>query len=152
MAATVHSGLMPSDGNLKYRLDRLDALLKTEFDLISHRMTWLVISQSFLFAAFSGAAANSTAHQVLKRMLWIIPFMGILIDALVYLAVIAAHSVIRKLKRLRYPVELLASETFGCEIASVDLHRWEHKFGTLPPYVVPPSLALAWGLILLNVF
>ena len=40
------------------QIARLGEGLKAEFDLIAGRMSWLMISESFIFSAFATALAN----------------------------------------------------------------------------------------------
>lgn len=149
--STPQSSPAQSNEEIKYRLDRLDALIKFEFDLIGYRMTWLVVSQSFLFTAFSVAASNHMNHPILGRMLWLLPSVGICVSAIVYFAILAAHSVVRKLKGIRKPLEETANKQFSCEKASVEADRWEHMLGNVPPYTVPLILTLAWAILLAGI-
>jgi hypothetical protein len=80
---------------------RLDALLRTELDLITARVTWLVISQSFLFSAFAIAAGNKETAFLQYVLLLLTPILGILISYLADAAVCAAHQVATDLNEFR---------------------------------------------------
>jgi hypothetical protein len=142
----------PLNEELQYRLNRLDSNIKAEFDLIGHRMTWLVISQSFLFSAFSLAAANPTGPHVLRILLWLLPSLGTVASITVYLAILAAHSVIRKVKKDRRPLEEVANKKFGLELDSCGDDRWEHVVGNVPSLLIPPAIIIAWIILLSTVF
>jgi hypothetical protein len=81
-------------------LTRFDNLIKSEFDLVSHRMSWLMTSQAFLFSAF--AISNVISGQRIKELttilLTIIPLLGITTSLLVKKSIKAAHGVVNDLK------------------------------------------------------
>jgi hypothetical protein len=62
------------------QIARLGEGLKAEFDLIAVRMTWLVISASFIFSAFATAIPNyrpdHPAVGGLRFLTWVLPFVG----------------------------------------------------------------------------
>lgn len=130
---------------LRFRIKRLDDQIRVEFDLIGHRMTWLVISQSFLFSAVSLTVNNSvnpSAVKISELLRWLIPIIGIITCISVGLATFAARSVIDKLKSQRDPLE--SQEPIGVRSAS-----WEHKIGNIPSVILPWVLCIAWFLVFL---
>ena len=52
------------------QIARLVEVLKSEFDLIASRMTWLVVSESFIFSAFATAAASYRKDHPMALALW----------------------------------------------------------------------------------
>jgi hypothetical protein len=83
-----------SEGSLIDKLNMIDAQLRHEDDLIGLRMSWLVISQSFLFGTFATlvgmrSVAGRTADAI-RLLLLLIPTVGVFVPILVLVAVGAA--------------------------------------------------------------
>jgi len=83
-----------NEGSLIDRLNMIDAQLRHEDDLIGLRMSWLVISQSFLFGTFATLvgmrSVAGTAEEAVKLLLLLIPTVGVFVPILVLVAVGAA--------------------------------------------------------------
>ena len=83
-----------SEGSLIDRLNMIDAQLRHEDDLIGLRMSWLVISQSFLFGTFATLvglrSVAGTAAEAVRLLLILIPAVGVFLPVLVLVAVGAA--------------------------------------------------------------
>ena len=135
---------------LRFRIKRLDDQIRVEFDLIGHRMTWLVISQSFLFSAVSltvNNLVNPSAVKISELLRWLIPIIGIITCSSVGLATFAALSVITNLKEQRDNLEDKAKDDL--ELIGVRITSWEHKIGNIPSLILPWILCIAWLLVLL---
>lgn len=78
-------------------LKRCDEQIAIEFDLISARLSWLTISQSFMFAAFTNLKNLS--------MELIVAAVGLVTCYQVYKSVRAATRVIKTRKSERAPIE-----------------------------------------------
>lgn len=130
------------------QIGRVSDAVKAEFDLIGTRMTWLVISQSFMFATFATAVANvalpdrqfSTA---LKYLVCAIPILGATVAILVGLAIGAAHSVAIEMKNQRD--DLIKQLPEYLQIKLISSRDKAHQNGNLPAALVPWLLTLAWG-------
>ena len=99
-------GFEPSDiPHVLAQIARLGEGLKAEFDLIAGRMSWLVIAESFIFSAFATAIASyRTDHPLvglLRYLGWVLPFVGMLLAACVYVAILAALNAVDVLKDQR---------------------------------------------------
>lgn len=137
-------------------LGRLDAMIKTNLDLISHRMGWLLISQSFLFTAFALAAAhvqNPLADRLsLGVFVHLVPLLGLAIALFVGLSLLAAMRVIWTMKATRARIEATLTrpleETYGA--ASVPRTSLTDWVGHAPALAVPPLFAAAWLYLLLS--
>lgn len=137
------------------QLGRFDDAIKAEFDLIGLRMTWLVVSESFIFTAFSIAVSNYRQESsgivlilpdALHYLIWALPILGMLMASLVYIAIIAAHSAIYRLKNQRDGMtERLPLHLMIRPISRGDI---QHRLGNIPPWGIPPLLFLAWALAL----
>jgi hypothetical protein len=59
-------------------------------------MSWLVISESFIFSVFATAIANYRPdHPViggLRFLAWVLPLVGMILTVTVYVAIVAAPS------------------------------------------------------------
>jgi len=83
-----------SEGSLIDRLNMIDAQLRHEDDLIGLRMSWMVISQSFLFGTFATLvglrSVAGRAAEAVRLLLLLIPAVGVFLPVLVLVAVGAA--------------------------------------------------------------
>jgi hypothetical protein len=142
----------PSEESLHRRLIRADAQIKTEFDLIGHRVSWLLVSNSFLFAALVVGLGNSSADVTNRRivgvLLWALPLIGLASSTLVALAVLAAHDVIKDLKVERGKLEEEAYQLYRYERLGVQVKSWPHLVGNWPPILMPPLLMVIWAISL----
>ena len=90
-----------ADGDIPNALTQMARLaegVKSEFDLIAGRMSWLVIAESFIFSAFAAAVSSYRADHPLAReliyLLWVLPLVGMFLAASVYIAILAAHNAV----------------------------------------------------------
>lgn len=134
---------------IQFRLTRFDAQIKMEFDLIGHRMNWLMTSQAFLFGAF-GVAVTSTSsrnHLLTEWLLFLIPIVGGLTALVVGVAISAAHRVVKRLKPDRQKLEATA-HLLGYEQLGVGVESLDHVAGNLPAHFLPWLLLIVWILLL----
>ena len=137
-----------SSDDAKGRIDRLDSHIKFEFELTAQRVTYLTIAESFLFGSYAAAVAALKKDPTqaleyatpLNNLIHAVPWIGIVLAATVFAAVVCAISMIFKLKAVRE----------GLEGNDPGIHRdigWkslEHFVGLLPPIVIPASFFIAW--------
>jgi hypothetical protein len=128
------------------QIARLGEVLKAEFDLLAARMSWLVIAESFIFSAFATASASyrpdHPAVSVLRYLVWVLPFVGMLLAVCVYVAIFAAQSAVRSLKRQRE--RMMAGLPPHLQIDLISATSREEWWGNVPPLVIPPVLFLIW--------
>jgi hypothetical protein len=129
------------------QIARLGEGLKAEFDLISGRMSWLVIAESFIFSAFATAIANYRPdHPVaggLRFLAWTLPFVGMFLAVCVYVAILAAISAVDTLKVQRDRMMAGLPSQLRIDLIAADSRKeW---WGNLPAYVIPPVLFLVWA-------
>jgi len=147
------------DQSLSPRLIRLDSQLKIEYELVGQRVSWLLVSNSFLFGAFVVSLNNMSAnannmcsdariHRLIHILFLAIPIIGLVSSVLVALAVRAAHEVIFELKVVRDRVEEEASRALAYERLGVHIKSWPHIVGNWPPVLLPPLFAVVWATIL----
>src|SRR5579862_4005581 len=92
------------------QLTRIGVAIDKELTLISERMTWLVVSESFMFSAFTTAVANQEKAIVLNTVGYLMPLVGLLLALLVYPGLLAAHFTAKWLKDERHRFELRLPE------------------------------------------
>ncbi|HEX2929438.1 MAG TPA: hypothetical protein VHV54_06980 [Candidatus Binatia bacterium] len=137
-------------GDISHALTQIARLaegVKSEFDLVGSRISWLVIAESFLFPGFALALVNYRLDHpfasVLVYVVWAIPIVGMVLAASVYVAILAAHSSIAILKDQRDRlIECLPERLRIDLISSGSRQQW---WGNVPTHVIPPVLFLIWG-------
>jgi hypothetical protein len=110
-------------------------------------MTWLVVSESFIFSAFATVLSTYRPDHhhalVLLYVLWAMPLTGIFLAAVVYFAVLAAHFAIRTLKLQRdRMIEHLPSDLWIDLISTRSRIQW---WGNVPTYIIPPAFIAIWA-------
>ena len=130
------------------QIARLADGVKSEFDLIGGRMTWLMISESFIFSAFVTAIASYRVDHPLRHsllyLIWVLPVIGMVLTVCVYAAILAAHRAIAILKSQRdHMIEKLPSLLRIDLISNSSRAQW---WGNLPTYLIPPLLFLTWAI------
>jgi hypothetical protein len=144
------AGVTPLDpGDLPFVLTQIARLaegVKSEFDLISGRMSWLVIAESFIFSAFAAATSSYRPDHpladVLRYLLSVLPLVGMLLVVCVYVALLAAHSVVGTLKSQRD--RLIATLPARLRIDLISGHSRVQWWGNVPTHVIPPVLFVVW--------
>jgi hypothetical protein len=131
------------------QLARIGLAIDKELTLISERMTWLVISESFIFSAFTLAVANHEKTVVLVALAYLMSLVGTLLAVLVYPALLAAHSAATRLKGERDRFEFKMPEALRVNLLASGR---EHFWGSVPAFAIPVMLILAWSVILIVLF
>jgi hypothetical protein len=127
------------------QLTRIGVAIDKELTLMSERMTWLVVSESFIFSAFTGAAANHEKGMVLNTLTYLMPLVGSLLALLVYPALLAAHITAKRLKEERHQFELRLPDDLQVRLLAP---KREHFLGSVPAFVIPVMLFLVWSAII----
>lgn len=127
-----------------------EARLAHEFNLGGQRMSWLVTSQAFLFAAWVQIARfnlppEGSASDDLQHLSVLVPIVGLLVAGVGWFAVLAAQRVTDHLvaERVKYDATL--------NLLRMDIGRedpWTRFVGHLPGAVLPPVFVVAWGTVL----
>jgi hypothetical protein len=124
--------------------ERLDA----EHSLIAQRVSWLLLSQSFLFIAYTGAlvARPSDAHEhQIDRLLRLYPALGLVIFAGVYTSILAALLSIRALRRCFESVEPDHANPFD-RVPGARVRR----MGNVASHVPPIAIGVTWAWLLVT--
>jgi hypothetical protein len=143
-------------GNDTVDLDllRFDGEIHLELELVGQRMTWLSISHSFLFSAFTvEVVARASAAPAIRHVLrHAIPMIGIVSAVSVGLAVLAAQASARSLRRERAELEARRADASPAGFApSLTRSAWIVRLGDLPPRLIPWLLAVTWMVLLAKV-
>jgi hypothetical protein len=128
------------------QLTRIGFAIDKELTLISERMSWLVISESFIFSAFTVAVANQERVVILGLLAWIMPLVGFLQALFVYPALLAAARTAKRLKQERGQFELKLPEDLRLNLRA---SAREQVLGDVPTYVIPVMLGLVWTAIII---
>lgn len=135
-------------------LKRIDEQIRMEYDLMGQRMSWMVISQSFLFSAIA-LTANSSVEASMRKVIdllrILIPFVGTLSCLFAIASIFAARSVINRLKNLRSSLEdtlYVQNNEDKFYKLGVRQSEWQHSFGNFPTSFLPFTLACIWLIIL----
>lgn len=127
------------------QLTRIGAAIDKELTLISERMTWLVVSESFMFSAYTMAVANYERAIVLNTLVYLMPLVGLLLALLVYPGLLAAHFTAKWLKEERHQFELRLPDDLQVKLLAPPR---THVLGSVPAFVIPVMLILVWGAII----
>jgi len=136
------------------RLNMIAAEMKHEDDLISQRMSWLVISQSFLFGTFatlvSLTGVTGPPAVAVTFLLALIPLVGVFLPALVLLAMGAASYAISQWQAEHDRIRAMP------EAKQLDWPRLKHRrlvtaLGQSLPTVVSVGFLLAWLAVVIRV-
>jgi hypothetical protein len=114
--------------------ERLDA----ENSLVAQRVSWLILSQSFLFIAYTGALVARPTHAhagQITRLLRAFPVLGLVIVAGVYVSIWAALLSIRALRRCFDSVEPHQANPFD-QVPGSGVRRLGNVAAHLPPIAI----------------
>lgn len=128
---------------LKYAIERYDKQIDIELTLINARMTWLVISQSFLIGSFV-AAASTPVREVGLAIQLVVALVGFLICNWVRMGINAALNMVARWKDERQPYLGQLSTAIGLPLAAVSSVERAHHDGNLAPAMIPRILMIAW--------
>ncbi|MCI0599012.1 MAG: hypothetical protein L0Y60_05765 [Beijerinckiaceae bacterium] len=135
------------------QLTRLSDAIEKEYTLVNDRMTWLAVSETFIFGAFATAAtgypgqSGSEITILVNWLLFLMPVLGLLMAASVIPAIYAAHSAATRLKNGRQAYENLLPERL--RVPAISANDWEHHWGNIPPQWVPLLIITSWAALLI---
>lgn len=134
------------------QLTRLDGAIEKEFTLINDRMTWMVISESFIFGPFAIAiTAYSSAPKdfinVILALVIMLPAIGVAIAFYAMQAIRAAHDAADDLKESRKLLENLYQGDL-LRLNLIDVTYKQRERGTTPSRFLPLLIIFSWTLIL----
>jgi hypothetical protein len=137
-----------SEASQRERLARLDAHIRFEYELTAQRMTYLAISESFLFSTYIIALANFAQGEgspLLSQVVSLVPWIGSALGSVVLAAVLGSISLTRKLRRERTELE----ESLNGAVLHRDLSdaSLEVFLGHLPPVCVSSAFLIAWLIV-----
>lgn len=112
-----------------------------EDQLINHRLGWLLVSQTILFAGYGFVLQNSdssldkAAAQSVASLKELLPWLGMITSLLVLVGVMGALLAMHQLKK-QYPDE------------TVDVTWWTTLMGWLCGAGLPMTFVIAWAFLL----
>ena len=133
-------------GHALTQIGRLGEGIKAQFDLIGVRMTWLVLSESFSFSAFTLTVANyDPAHRLAEvqlYLIWALPIVGMGLAVFVFVGIRAAHHATLRLKRQREVMMARVPDPLRVDLISS--FSPEHWWGEVPQHAIPPIFFTVW--------
>ena len=109
-----------------------------EDNLINHRLTWLLNSQTIFFAAYGLVSVYGDMPKIqgdLDKILSILPVVGIVTGLLIFISILGAA---RALQLLNKNGEYRLGVSDGT-----------HQFGLVCPLLMPFVFIVSWGYVLL---
>lgn len=140
-------------GHLLTQIGKLSDAIRTEFDLVTARMGWLVTAEAFISAAFVAAATAFPLEKgaflsLLTYLVFALPLLGIVLAFTVLIAIQAAHTAAERLKEDRDKIMQQLPE--GLRIVLVASRDPEHLQGNLPARILPPTIIIFWIIALFS--
>ena len=141
------------ENSLIAKLNMIAAQIMHEDNLIGARMSWLVISQSFLFGTFVALVGLrgvvGPAAGAVRLLIILIPLVGVLLPVLVLVAMGAATYAISQWRAERDRIFEMP------EAKQLDWPRLRHRrrvtaLGQSLPFAVSLGFALAWIVVLIK--
>lgn len=154
--------------NLIQLSETLEKRIQFESSWIGQRMSWLVVSQSFLFTAFVNAASKTQIFKLKQTsesapgnadyLVTIIPaiimILGLIQAFSAFVSILSAKRVNAEQAVLRGKIDNWIKEE--CHPKALFDHwpllgkkRWTYHFGAFASWMIPLSLIVAWILLLL---
>ena len=131
---------------LRDRKATYDSLGHHEDTLVNHRLTWLLASQTLLFAGFGAiVVAEGVAIEAKQKLLWTLAFIGITSSCIILIGLLGA---------------IIASVHLWCD-ANKEIEQsnqrlrlgvrwWTTLMGWCPPVVLPLIFVIAWVILFLG--
>lgn len=126
-----------------------------EHDLINRRLTWLLTSQSILFAALALAFGKNDAEYHMETFMFVLPLLGIVISAFTFwgvlMGVIAKHTnwkdELKAQQKPRVKVEQ-NGEKFEEDPIDWGVRAWITRGAITTDLVIPLAFLGAWICVL----
>lgn len=135
----------------RYRLVRQQ--IEHEDNLVSQRLSWLLVSQSFLFTAYAISVngppqiRSHALETTVSELLVLLPLVSILSALLIGLTVIAGIWTMYKLRR-RYSPPL--ESTFGDELPPIQSAGGALFLGHFAPLFLPVLFIVIWLVLMVR--
>ncbi|ESS73494.1 hypothetical protein MGMO_18c00020 [Methyloglobulus morosus KoM1] len=117
-----------------------------EDNLISHRISWLLMSHSFIFSAYATLLVwppGYPKYEVqIAKLADLIPLLGCASALLVWITVLAA--IINTSLLYCFYCEKETPSEQSLEVPPILGNKWTHLFGLSAPALLPPILFYVW--------
>lgn len=122
--------------------ERSDLRSRGEFehDLLNRRVTWLLTSQTILFAAYGLSLGKDINYTLAVKFRSVVPWLGIIISLVIWLGIIAA--LIAKITAVKDFNKKAKAEKVEKEILGV--RWWITVMGYIPDFSIPLIFIYAW--------
>lgn len=112
---------------------------KFEHELLNRRVTWLLTSQTILFAAYGLSISEKSDGKVFRE---VIPIVGIVLSSIILIGIIAAFiAKIVAWRDFRSSDEKYKKEPLG-------IKTWITVMGYIPDFFIPIIFTVAWSYLL----
>lgn len=137
---------------IKYVHNELSAQIDREFELLGHRMNWLLMSSAFLFTATAIiSGSNGTGiydEQVLAVLSKSLPIIGLVICFIAFISMQAALRVVKEWKVNRKTMEDQVKSNLNINFdLTVPATTKGNDEGNIPYWVLPLSIGGVWLLV-----
>ena len=138
---------------IKYIHKELSEQIDREFDLLGHRMNWLLMSSTFLFTAtaiiFSSSKTGIYDEKVLGVLSNSLLIIGLIICVIAFISMRAALRVIKEWKVNRKTMEDQIKDELDVNFdLTVPVTTKGNDEGNIPYWVLPLSIGTVWCLII----
>ena len=137
----------------KYIHKQLSAQIDREFDLLGHRVNWLLMGNAFLFTAMS-IISNKNPNEVFpyqKILKYALPISGVTICFISFVSIKSALKIIQEWKVNRKTIEDKLVDLLDIKFALTNPPTSTSHFnGNIPYRALPVCIGFVWLLILSN--
>lgn len=139
----------------------IEVLISKEWNLINSRMTWLLVSETFLVASYATLINDFEPKylSILNRLFVMLPVIGILISVIAFVSILSADFVLFYLLREKDQIIEAFNQIVGNKIKMPLMGskegrlpglKWTLCFGSLPNWSLPIIIFLFWLFLLLS--
>ncbi|MCP4367136.1 MAG: hypothetical protein GY797_03320 [Deltaproteobacteria bacterium] len=127
-----------------------------EDNLINHRLTWLLTSQTIFFSGYGlilryGLIKENIAGNQLDIVLKLIPYLGISTGLLVFFAILAAVKILHKLKKTnKFNGKSNGQQSKNLNYNHYEISNFSFFGGLVPPLIIPTLFVGSWIFLIIT--
>ncbi len=137
----------------KYIHQQLSAQIDREFDLLGHRVNWLLMGNAFLFTAMA-IISNKNPNGVFpyqKILRYALPIIGLIICIISFVSIKSALKIVKEWKVNRKTIEDKLVKSLDITFGLTNPPTSDSHFnGNIPYWILPGCIGIVWILILSN--
>ncbi|MGK7887118.1 MAG: DUF29 domain-containing protein [Crocosphaera sp.] len=138
----------------------VQTLIIEELNLINSRMSWLLISETFLVASYATLinGFEPQYYEVINKLFWMLPIAGMVLSIVALISILSAEAVLVYLGYKEGQIMEEVNAIYEYEIAEVAGNwddrvqnlKWTIIGGSIPHLAIPLSIIGFWGFLLWN--